>query len=164
MAQLFVVRREGQGFLAMMPHPDAVRLPAELAQLRSNRVATLVSLLEPDERESQGLTDTGNLCAQHGIQYVSHPVPDFGTPADAQAFAALALTLKRDLLDGSGIVVHCRAGIGRSGLLVASVLVALGASPTTAFAEVSTARGETVPEAPAQGRWLKRHRKLLHLG
>jgi len=159
--QFFIVRRTGRGFLGIMPHPDAAQLSAELAELRSNHVAMLVSLLQPGERDDLGLADTETRCAEHGIEYLSHPVQDFGPPADGPAFAALALTLKQNVLAGSGIAVHCRAGIGRSGLLAASVLVALGASPAAAFAAVSAARGETVPEVPAQARWLESHRQLL---
>jgi protein-tyrosine phosphatase len=162
--QLYIVRRESQGFVAVMPHPDAAHLPEQVAELRRRGIALLVSLLQPRERESLGLADTADLCAQEGIEYLSHPVDDLQVPADGEAFTTLALTLKDRLLSGTSIAIHCRAGIGRSGLLAASVLVACGASPAAAFAEVSAARGANVPEVPAQGRWLQRYRSLLVQG
>ncbi|MDH3712276.1 MAG: protein tyrosine phosphatase [Gammaproteobacteria bacterium] len=162
--QFYIVRRESQGYLAVMPHPDAAQLPEQVAGLRRRGVAVLVSLLQTHERDSLGLADTGHLCARQGIEYLSHPVEDLQVPTDSEAFAKLALALKDRLLAGTGIAIHCRAGIGRSGLLAASVLVACGFTPAEAFAEISAARGASVPEVPAQGLWLQRHRKLLVLG
>jgi protein-tyrosine phosphatase len=45
---------------------------------------------------------------------------------------------------GKTIVVHCRAGLGRSGLVIAACLVALGYSPKEAFTIVRQARPGSV--------------------
>lgn len=159
---LHIVRRLAPGFLGIMPHPSAPpRLADELHALRKAGVDVLVSLLAAQECAALGLGGLRADCAKFGIEHLAHPVADMAVPTDAEAFTVLALTLKRRLVAGAGIAIHCRAGIGRSGLLAASVLVALGASPGAAFAEVSQARGASVPEVRAQGDWLAQHQHDL---
>ena len=160
--ELYVVCCTAPGFLGIMPHPaPPPRLSNALQALRSGGVELLVTLLEDHECKQLGLGFLARECARQGIEHLAHPVEDMAMPTDAAAFAALALDLKHRFLAGTGIAVHCRAGIGRSGLLAASVLVALGKSTSEAFAEVSRARGATVPEVPAQGRWLELHQQAL---
>ena len=50
------------------------------------------------------------------------------------------------------MVVHCRQGIGRSGLVAACLLVRKGISPGAAVEMVSAARGVSVPETTEQTR------------
>ena len=117
---LYVVRRVASGFLATMPHPPAPpQLAVELQALHTSGVGLLVSLLESHEREDLDLGGLASDCTKHGIEHLSHPVADMATPADSGAFVELARTLKDRLVAGTGIAIHCRAGIGRSGLLAA---------------------------------------------
>ena len=59
-----------------------------------------------------------------------------------------------DQLDaGKNVGVHCRQGIGRSGMIAAGVLVTSGSSPEDAMQAVSSARGAEVPETIEQSRW-----------
>jgi hypothetical protein len=55
----------------------------------------------------------------------------------------------------AAVAVHCRQGIGRSGLIAAGVLAASGTSPEDAIAAVSSARGLPVPETSAQRLWVQ---------
>jgi protein-tyrosine phosphatase len=52
------------------------------------------------------------------------------------------------------VVVHCRAGIGRSSLIAGTVLVRFGIPPEEAWRLITAARGFRVPETPEQGEWL----------
>lgn len=73
------------------------------------------------------------------------PVSDFGVPEDADAFARFVSRQAGALRAGEVILVHCAAGIGRTGLFATLVLVALGLPPAEAAArvEVAGSRGET---------------------
>jgi protein-tyrosine phosphatase len=53
--------------------------------------------------------------------------------------------------------VHCRAGIGRSGIAAAAVLVSLGHEPRDVFAMVSKARGVSVPDTDEQIEWFRKN-------
>lgn len=51
-------------------------------------------------------------------------------------------------------MVHCRAGIGRTGLVATAILMQDGFSAKSACEMVSSKRGVVVPETQAQRDWL----------
>jgi len=57
---------------------------------------------------------------------------------------------------GKNVLVHCRQGIGRSGLIASGVLMNSGIKPDEAMQIVSSARGISVPETPEQRRWIEK--------
>ena len=58
----------------------------------------------------------------------SFPIPDYGLPAkeDQRDFPALVRDVVGALKDGRTVLIHCGAGIGRTGMVATCVLVALG--------------------------------------
>jgi protein-tyrosine phosphatase len=58
------------------------------------------------------------------------------------------------LKTGKNVAIHCRQGIGRSGLLAAASLMTSGIGAREAGDAVTKARGVTVPETPGQMQWL----------
>ena len=53
--------------------------------------------------------------------WVHFPVPDYGTPTDIGAFYALAEELAAELRNGSNLLLHCSAGVGRTGMLACCI-------------------------------------------
>lgn len=84
---------------------------------------------------------------------IDHPVPDFGAPAEAAAFDAFITGLSGALRNGETVVIHCAAGIGRTGMAAQRVLRALGLAPDEAAARVRAAGAQ--PETAAQRRFLE---------
>ncbi len=76
------------------------------------------------------------------------PIPDYGVPEEREAFWALASGIAQRLTRGHRILIHCGAGIGRTGMLAACVLLALGQSEAGATQAVSAAGSH--PETPSQ--------------
>ena len=109
----------------MMPHPPADALPAAFEFYRYAGVSVVLSMLPDDEVVELGLEAEAARAAQVGVQYLTHPIPDFGLP-DMDDFAALIDHIKGLVVAGEHVAVHCRAGIGRSGMVAASTLCALG--------------------------------------
>ncbi len=70
----------------------------------------------------------------------SRPIPDGGTPPSLDAYATLIEELAAER---GGLAIHCRAGIGRTGLVAAGLLVFHGWSADDAIAEVDQRWRET---------------------
>jgi protein-tyrosine phosphatase len=149
--------REIEGVrLAIMPRPrNGEWLADEIAGFRRAGIDTVVSLLEGQEARELGLGDEQSLCEGADMTYVSFPIPDRGVPGSAAAFAPLVGTLVLQLRSGDAVAIHCRAGIGRSGLLAGCVLGSLGVEPDSAFGMLSRARGVAVPDTDAQAAWVR---------
>jgi hypothetical protein len=85
---------------------------------------------------------------------VAHPLEDFATPADAAAFAAWISTQAADLRAGTPMLLHCAAGIGRTGTVALCLLHALGIDQ----AEALVAAAGSQPETPEQRAFVARFR------
>jgi len=123
---------------------------------RQSGIETVVSLLTPDEESELDILDEAKEVAKHGMRFISFPIPDRGIPGSATAAFRMLDAVHGELQRGKNVLVHCRQGIGRSGLVAASLLVLDGAEPHAAIEEVSKARGVRVPETAAQEKWIHR--------
>lgn len=85
------------------------------------------------------------------MTFTSFPIPDRGIPEDRCAAIALA----KELGEGhQSVLIHCRAGIGRSSTIAAAVLILLGQDPKEALRKIASARGLPVPDTQLQRDWL----------
>ncbi len=76
------------------------------------------------------------------------PIVDGGVPRDVEAFLDLANSVARSLRDGDRVVIHCAAGIGRTGMLAVCVLMALAMTEAEACDAVRNAG--SFPESEVQ--------------
>lgn len=130
-------------------------LAAEVGAWRAAGIDVVVCLLTSAEQEALGLMREASLCRDSGIAFLAFPVADFGVPDSPDEARALARHLNTCLDAGQTVAIHCRAGIGRSSLVAACVLVERGLAPDAAFALISHARGLPVPETDDQRRWVR---------
>lgn len=77
------------------------------------------------------------------------PIRDLSVPPIEVLTAALD-AIDAELERGGAVYVHCRAGCGRTGVVVGCWLVRHGASPGEAQTRVSSARGLGCPQTLAQ--------------
>lgn len=144
-----------RGALSIVPRPRGGDwLEDELKQLRRAGVTAVVSMLEPAEERELDLTQERPLAVAHGLEFFGHPVPDRGVPNSRIAFDAVVQRLVERLNAGAHVAVHCRQSVGRSSLVVISILLRLGVTLEQAVVTVAAARGLEVPETPQQRAWL----------
>jgi protein-tyrosine phosphatase len=88
---------------------------------------------------------------------VSFPILDRQTPESEDELAQTLAKVEAELAVGRNVVLHCRQGIGRTGLVAACLLLTKGLDPETAVNRISAARGIPVPETQEQRRWIDRY-------
>jgi protein-tyrosine phosphatase len=153
--EMYKIGSIGEGFVAIMARPsleaDAVASISNIARLG---IQQMVSLLESNESRNLGLNAEREQVKAHGMGFISFPIPDMGLPSSVEDYALLSKKLFNQVNAGVNTLIHCHAGIGRSGLLVAGILLHCDMDPQQAFAYASRMRGVRVPETPAQEQWL----------
>lgn len=145
-----------RGRLSMVARPRGGDwLDDEARAWRGAGIDVVVSLLESDEAIQLGLTEERQAAERQALSFVSFPIPDRGVPASSEAAIEVIGRILTGLRAGNNVAVHCRQGIGRSGLIAAAVLVSSGLQPEQAMEIVSSARGIPIPETLVQRRWIQ---------
>lgn len=150
---LYRIETPPPGQISIMARPRGGEwLDDEMHALRRAGVDVLVSLLTLTEAAELGLAGEPAAAARAGLDFHALPIPDFGVP-DTGTAAPVLRTLHRQLTDGRHVVIHCRAGIGRSSTIAAACLTRLGTDSATAWQAITAARGVPVPETDEQRQW-----------
>jgi ADP-ribosylglycohydrolase len=97
------------------------------------------------------------------VTYENFPMPDHGVPHPAQLMREVQVALERRMAAGATLYVHCRAGIGRTGIAIGCYLREQGESPQGALAELNrlwkqnarASQWPTVPETDAQVQFIR---------
>jgi protein-tyrosine phosphatase len=160
--KLYWVQGPWLGKMALAARPRGGDwLPDEIAGWKKEGVSTVLSLLTPEEEISLDLKNEAAEVKRAGLRYFSLPIPDREAPgSDAGAIASLE-KLDAELGAGRNVVIHCRQGVGRSGLIAACLLILKGISSGEAVGSVSAARGVDVPETAEQRHWIDRYAATL---
>lgn len=152
----FWIKLNAPGRLGTMPRPRGGGwLARDLSRLRDQGVTTLVSMLEQSEEAELELTQEAHACKELDIEFHCLPVIDRAVPSDESEFWDTAGRLLTTLNAGGAIAIHCRAGIGRSSLLAAAIIILLGYSADSAWTLISDARGIQIPDTGEQRSWFE---------
>lgn len=138
-----------QDEIAGMGRPVAI--VADLEFLKDNGVESIVSLTELPLHKT--------LIEEFGFEYKHIPIPDFSTPTLEQIEEFV--TFVNNLLSSKKkIVVHCEAGIGRTGTMLACYLVSKGYNAENAISEVRKRRPGSIETMEQEDTVVKYEEKL----
>jgi len=146
--------------LAIMPKPNSNKnLEEDIINFSNQKVTVLVSLLTREESFDLGLQKEKQLCEKHAIDFVSFPIIDRSVPTEKQTIQIreLAKKLVEKINQNEKIIVHCRGGIGRAGMLCSAILIEKEISNQKAIEKISEARGLKIPDTEEQKEWIMRY-------
>ena len=126
-------------------------LEADLVAIRDWGASALVTLLEQDELRRLGVKVLSERADELGLEWHHAPIRDMGVPNSQfeSRWSYVGQRVRSLLTQGKHVVLHCRAGRGRTGMVAARLLVELGLSPEDAITAIRTARPGTI-ESDAQ--------------
>jgi len=127
----------GGGALALSHRPKLKSLPA----LRALGVTHLVTLLT----EREGARQIGDVAVAAGLSWIWTPLDGGDVPSEARTAELRAtLTELTSVITGGGqVVVHCSAGIHRTGMFGYALLRQLGLAAGEAREKLAELRGVT---------------------
>ncbi len=130
---------------------------ARLAALEAAGVGCFVDLTDPSEgADYQELLERA--------RYHRHPIPDHGVPADPAEMTAVLARIREARCAGLTVYLHCRAGIGRTGMAAGCLLSEAGFRGEAALEELNrlwaasprSRHWPSVPETDAQHEFVRR--------
>ena len=152
---IFWIETPGKGKVGIMPRPRGGDwLEGEISYFKEEGVDAVVSLLTYPEICEFQLSEEESLCNNYEIDFFSVPVDDRCVPETIKEILDIVSDLNHLVQQGKSIAIHCRQGIGRSSLLAASVLTALGLSAKEAFKRIECSRGREAPDTVEQKEWV----------
>jgi hypothetical protein len=111
----------------------------------------VLTLVEPAELKALRVPHLGHEIRLRGIEWRHLPIADYSVPTEAfeQEWVTHGRDIRALLRNGEDVLVHCKGGLGRAGIIAARLLVELGMAPDEAIRAVRQARKGAI-ETPSQ--------------
>ncbi len=121
----------------------------------------LLSLIEDHELEELQVKDLSEKL-NGKIAYYRMPIIDGGIPdaSTKKTWSSIGPELRQRLINGERIVIHCKGGLGRTGTIVAQLLIEFGENPENAIRFVREAREGAIENAIQENYIRSCHRNL----
>eukprot|EP00965_Chrysotila_dentata_P053089 1761964-Pleurochrysis_carterae.AAC.1 len=142
--RVLAVQVTGGGGIGMSVAPGRRRngihrhMPTDVSRLaRSLRFDVVVSLIETREMRLMGCMALGETVEAEGMVWVHFPIRDKWVPTPGMSkklLSRVVYPVARWVSQGKRVLVHCNGGKGRTGLVVAAVLLCMGECRTLAQA------------------------------
>lgn len=160
--RLYWVEGSWPGKVALAARPRGGDwLEDDITGWKRNGVDVVLSLLTNEEESDLDLANEASTVRTQGMEFLSLPTPDRQVPYSETEVAAILDALNSALTAARNVVIHCRQGVGRSGLVAACLLASKGLDSRSAVNKVSIARGVDVPETREQREWIDHYAAIL---
>jgi protein-tyrosine phosphatase len=137
-------------------------LDIDLDAIRDWGASVVLTLVEQNELEQLRVAGLGNAVRARGLLWLHLPIKDYHTPSASfeKGWVTHGAHIRGLLRSGSDIVVHCKGGLGRAGMIAARLLAELGMPPENAISSVRLVRKRAI-ETPDQERVVRRTKTIL---
>jgi ADP-ribosyl-[dinitrogen reductase] hydrolase len=162
---------DGQGCLGLTICPgkkDSDKwnrdLEEDLRAIRNWGASTVVTLMEPHELDLLKVSHLGERVQKLGMRWIHLPIRDVDVPDQRfeRGWSIAGPEIHDRLREGEKIVIHCRGGLGRTGVVAGLILVERGCAPRDAVRQVRSARPGAIETVKQEKYVLKA--KALTLG
>lgn len=145
------------GYLGLTICPgktDAARrwrrdLGIDLDEIKAWGATTVLTLIEEHEFRLLKVEDLGRQVHSTGMAWFHLPIKDVSVPDQrfADAWKTTGSEIHRRLDAGERILIHCRGGLGRTGLVAGLILVERGMLPKEAMRQIRATRPHAIETA-----------------
>lgn len=152
-----------EGILALCPLPGKEgNLAGDLAHIHDWQPGLVISMTTDAEHAAVGAPDLGQQFQAMGCRWCHLPLEDFSAPgADMKnAWKETSALALQALRGGGRVLVHCKGGCGRSGMVVLRLMIEAGERPDKALRHLRNIRPCAV-ETDAQMAWAMGRRQGL---
>ena len=114
------------------------RLLADLRSLKRQNISGIVTLATEHEIKKLGIKEFNETVQVHSFKHYIEPIEDLSTPKVSRIshIEDLLRRVLEDVYDEKKILVHCNAGLGRSGIVVALLVRMIRGAVTDPIAYV----------------------------
>jgi hypothetical protein len=111
----------------------------------------VLTLVELAELKALKVPQLGHEIRSRGIEWRHLPIADYSIPTEAfeKQWATQGPEIRELLRNGDDVLVHCKGGLGRAGMIAARLLAELGMAPEEAIHSVRRVRKGAI-ETPSQ--------------
>jgi ADP-ribosylglycohydrolase/protein-tyrosine phosphatase len=136
-------------------------MEADLAAIVDWGASAVVTLIEEHEFGLLGVEALPRAVQAAGIEWHWLPIPDVDVPDGrfGARWVYAGARVRERLRAGERVLVHCRGGLGRAGMVAAGILVEFGMPPREAIAAVRRVRPGAI-ETAAQEAWVEQRQPV----
>ena len=136
-------------------------LGADLDVIATWGARLVLTLVEPAELDALRVPELGLEVQRRGLTWRHLPIADYSVPTERfeQQWERHGPEIRTLLRGGADILVHCKGGLGRAGMIAARLLAELGVDPDQAIRDVRRARQGAI-ETPSQLALVRRTQAL----
>jgi protein-tyrosine phosphatase len=111
----------------------------------------VLTLVESAELAALKVPELGDEVRKRGMDWRHLPIVDCSVPGEyfETQWETYGREVRSLLREGADVLVHCKGGLGRAGMVAARLLVELGVAPEAAISEVRRVRKGAI-ETPSQ--------------